>query len=221
MSPPSTPPSQVGPRPRTPLQSQSNMSGDMSMMFPVRPQLPKRFESLEQQQIKGLNFETIAAVYFPLPPWINSSEYAVLQPQTDADSANWGFFGLNFSLYKQTFTPSDWEDKWFFMYGRVHPYALTWGVQPDNDSETDSDAQDYTIPALIVRDQGYQPIAPRMFDMIDNFPITSPIVSFTDPIISSGLALLRDDPLSGLSETQRKRCGFVQLSTFITPGNSN
>jgi hypothetical protein len=27
--------------------------------------------------------------------------------------------------------------------------------------------------------------------------------------------------MSGLSETQRKCCGFVQLSTFITPGNSN
>jgi hypothetical protein len=60
-----------------------------------------------------------------------------------------------------------------------------------------------------------------MFDAIDNFPITSPIVTFTGPVIGSGLALLRDDQPSGLSETQRKCCGFVQLSTFITPGNSN
>ncbi|CZR50275.1 uncharacterized protein PAC_00147 [Phialocephala subalpina] len=59
-------------------------------------------------------------------------------------------------------------------------------------------------------------IAPRMFDAIDNFPITSPIVSFTGPIIGSGLTLLRDDPLSGLSETQRKCCGgFHQFQVFI------
>jgi hypothetical protein len=133
------------------------MAGDMSMMFPVRPQLPKRFASPKQQQIKGLNFETIAAVYFPPPPWMNSSEYAALQPQTDAETANWGYFSLNFSLYNQAFTPSDWEDEWFFMHGRVHPYALTWEIEPGNDPDAGHDAQDYTIPALIVRDQGYQP----------------------------------------------------------------
>lgn len=57
--------------------------------------------------------------------------------------------------------------------------------------------------------------------MVSDFPITSPVVSFAGPIIGSGLTLLRDDPLSGLSEIQQKCCGFVQLSTFITPGNPN
>jgi len=47
-----------------------------------------------------------------------------------------------------------------------------------------------------------------------------PIVTFTGSVVGSGRTLLRGDPPSGLSETQQKCCGFVQLSTFITPGNS-
>jgi hypothetical protein len=58
-----------------------------------------------------------------------------------------------------------------------------------------------------------------MFNAVDGFPTISPVVSFTGPIVGAGHTLLHDDPVSGLSETQRKCCGFVQLSTFITPGN--
>lgn len=62
-------------------------------------------------------------------------------------------------------------------------------------------------------------IGPRMFSTADCFPNISPIVTFTGPIVGSGLTLLRKDPASGLSDTQQKCCGFVQLSTFINPGN--
>lgn len=65
----------------------------------------------------------------------------------------------------------------------------------------------------------FHSIAPRMFNAMNNFPTVSPIVTFTGLIVGSGLILLHNDPISGLSETQRKCCGFVQLSTFITPGN--
>lgn len=50
--------------------------------------------------------------------------------------------------------------------------------------------------------------------------VIPPIVTFTGSVVGSGRTLLRGDPPSGLSETQQKCCGFVQLSTFITPGNS-
>ncbi|KAH7394770.1 hypothetical protein BKA66DRAFT_557330 [Pyrenochaeta sp. MPI-SDFR-AT-0127] len=178
---------------RKPLESQRNIGGDMSMFFIARLPLPRKFASPERQQIKGLNFETITTVHFPPPPWLNESEYAALQPQTNDENAYSALF--------------------------IHPYALTWEIEPDDSSDTGSDVQNYTIPSLIVRDLCYQPIAARMFDVMNSFPTVSPIVTFTGPIVGSGLILLHNDPVSSLSETQRKCCGFVQLSTFITPGN--
>lgn len=58
-----------------------------------------------------------------------------------------------------------------------------------------------------------------MFNAVDGFPTMSPIVAFTGPVVGSGLTLLHNDPVSGLSEAQLKCCGLVQLSTFIAPGN--
>lgn len=46
------------------------------------------------------------------------------------------------------------------MAGRVHPFALTWEIERQDgldDELADGDHLAYTIPALIVRDQGYQP----------------------------------------------------------------
>ncbi|KAF2649658.1 hypothetical protein K491DRAFT_583359, partial [Lophiostoma macrostomum CBS 122681] len=48
-----------------------------------------------------------------------------------------------------------------------------------------------------------------------------PIVSFAGPILGSGLTLLHGQSTSGLDDTQRKCCGFIQLSTYIAPGNPN
>jgi hypothetical protein len=58
-----------------------------------------------------------------------------------------------------------------------------------------------------------------MFNTMENFPVISPTVSFTGPIINSGHTLLHNESISGLGDIQRKCCGFIQLSTFITPGN--
>ncbi|KAH7033920.1 hypothetical protein B0J12DRAFT_679897 [Macrophomina phaseolina] len=123
------------------------------------------------------------------------------------------------SIYSQPIVPSEWEQTWFLMYGRVHPYALTWEIEPDEGLDAGEAPLDYCIPALIVRDQGYQPIAPRALATVDEFPVMPPIVSFTGPILGSGRTLLHDEAISGLGNTQRKCCGFVQLSTFIAPGN--
>ena len=156
----STPSSPNEIRPRKPLNSQKNVGGDMSMMFFVRCQCPRRFATVEQQQVKSLNFETIAEIPFPPPTWITNPPYNDLRADLkddDSHDTDMKSFSLNFSMYNQTLTPSDWNDTWFFMYGRVHPYALSWEVEPENDEETSIVPQYYTIPALIVRDQGYQP----------------------------------------------------------------
>jgi hypothetical protein len=60
-----------------------------------------------------------------------------------------------------------------------------------------------------------------MFDTMKKFPVISPTVSFTGPIINSGNKLLHNESISGLGDIQRKCCGFIQLSTFITPGNAS
>jgi hypothetical protein len=144
--------------PRRPLDTQRGLGGDMSMMFFVRTQVPKGFSSADKQQIKNLNFETFAAIPFPTPPWMKEHQYAALHPNRDHGSSIWGQFSLNFSAYSQPIIPEDWEDQWFFMYGRVHPYALTWELQPEDGFDGIDEPQDYTIPALIVRDLGYQPL---------------------------------------------------------------
>ena len=154
----STPPSNEFHAPRKPLDVQRGVGGDMSMAFLVRTQVPKRFASSSQHQIKGLNLETIAGVHFPTPDWMAAAEYAALRPDPDDDSSNWRLFSLNLSIYHQAIFPDDWNDKWFFMYGRVHPYALTWELPPEDGSDAADVPQNYTIPALIVRDQGYQPL---------------------------------------------------------------
>ncbi|OCK91225.1 uncharacterized protein K441DRAFT_730330 [Cenococcum geophilum 1.58] len=215
--PTSTPTRHDEVHPRKPLESQQNAGGDMSMMFFARSQSLRELPSSEEQQIKGLNVETIAEILFPPPTWITSPEYWALRANSEHDDSNLAFFSLNLSMYQQTLVASEWEDMWFFMYGRVHPYALTWEVKLDDSQATGDDLANYTIPALIVRDQGYQPVTPRMFDIADTFPIASPIVSFTGLVIGSGHTLLNDE--AGLEDIQLKCCAFIQLSTYLTPGN--
>ncbi|KAJ4203801.1 hypothetical protein NW757_014845, partial [Fusarium falciforme] len=52
-----------------------------------------------------------------------------------------------------------------------------------------------------------------------NFPCIPPIVSFTGPIVGPGHSLLRQDLLPGLDAAQLNCCGFIQLSTYLAPGN--
>ncbi|KAH7118136.1 hypothetical protein B0J13DRAFT_613228 [Dactylonectria estremocensis] len=79
---------------------------------------------------------------------------------------------------------------------------------------------------LSIRDQGYQPppdssqsIVPPNFASVDHFPAIPPVVTFTGPVVGSGRTLLRKESIPGLDGVQLKCCGFVQLSTYIAPGN--
>ncbi|KAI5459499.1 hypothetical protein BGZ63DRAFT_426764 [Mariannaea sp. PMI_226] len=75
---------------------------------------------------------------------------------------------------------------------------------------------EYTIPVLIVRDQGYQPLLERNLQGVTLFPNFSPMISFTGPVVGSGQTLLQKES-TGLSNTQLKCCGFIQQSTYLSP----
>ncbi|KAJ3453747.1 hypothetical protein MRS44_018379 [Fusarium solani] len=187
----------------------------MSMIFFAQPDCPSRFAHQEQHRIKGLNAETLARIFLPPPSWLLAAEYAPLRSEAD-DSPTSIFFSLNLSIYNQPIVASEWIEEWFFMNGRVHPYALAWEVEQHDGLESDAGRTLlYTMPALIVRDQGYQPL----FASMDSFPCVPPIVSFAGPTVGPGHSLLRQDLLPDLDATQLKCCGFIQLSTYLAPGN--
>ncbi|KAM6514214.1 hypothetical protein FALCPG4_015371 [Fusarium falciforme] len=208
------------PHARKPLASQMSAGGDMSIMFFIQPGCPSRFASSDQHRVRGLNAETIARIILPAPPWLTAPDYSPLRTDP-ADPSPSIFFSLNLSIYNQQIVPEDWFDQWFFMAGRVHPFALTWEVERQDGLEESVDCGllAYTIPALIVRDQGYQPILPRSLSATDQFPLSSPIVSFTGPVVGPGPALLHKESVPALDDIQLKCCGFVQLTTFLAPGN--
>lgn len=126
------------------------------MMVFVRPQLPRKFPATEQQLIKGLNVEAIAFVDLPPPSWLEDFHYRALIEQPDGELSQGAFFSLNISMYNRSLATSDWEGLLFFFNGRIHPYALTWEVPPAETGGSDR-TQNYTIPALIIRDNGYYP----------------------------------------------------------------
>ncbi|KAJ4222258.1 hypothetical protein NW757_014420, partial [Fusarium falciforme] len=211
----SSPVAHASPHLRKPLDTQRAAGGDMSMMFFAQPDCPSRFAHQDQHRIKGLNAETLARIFLPPPSWLLASEYAPLRSDVD-DSPTSIFFSLNLSIYNQPIVASEWTEEWFFMNGRVHPYALAWEVEQLDGLESDAGRTLlYTMPALIVRDQGYQPLLASMV----NFPCIPPIVSFTGPIVGAGHSLLRQDLLPSLDATQLNCCGFIQLSTYLAPRN--
>ena len=76
--------------------------GDMSIFFIARVPLFNKFGSPEEQQIKGLNFETIATVYFPPPAWLYNPEYSTLQPKEDDENIGLAPFSLNVEEMEHT-----------------------------------------------------------------------------------------------------------------------
>ncbi|KAM4061913.1 hypothetical protein HRG_008829 [Hirsutella rhossiliensis] len=203
---------------RKPLVTSKGAGGDMSMMFFAQPDCPARFAHQDEHRIRGLNAEAIARVLLPVPSWLLESEYAPLRAEGD-DLGPSLFFSLNLSIYGQPVVDTDWSEQWFFMSGRVHPYALSWEVERRDGLEAGPDDTIlYTVPALIVRDQGYQPVLPRSLASSGQFPSTPPVVSFHGAVAGPGLDLLRPDFLPGLGPDQLRCCGFVRLTTYIAPG---
>jgi hypothetical protein len=139
---------------RRPLNSQKNVGGDMFMSFFGLPRHPTVFGSFDPLQLmKSFNVETIAKVRFPEPEWITTPNCKILQAH---DRSDWAYFSLNIAMYPSTLIPSDWDGKWFFMSARVHPYVLTWEMEPTNPLSNDG-PQHYTVPILMIRDGYYQP----------------------------------------------------------------
>ncbi|KAM4066926.1 hypothetical protein HRG_012186 [Hirsutella rhossiliensis] len=105
---------------------------------------------------QGLNAEAMARVFLPPPAWLLATEYAPSDRMPMIPDIR--LFSLNLSIYGQPIDPSDWTEEWFFMHARVHPYALAWEVEQRDGLESDTGRTFlYTMPALVVRDQGYQP----------------------------------------------------------------
>jgi hypothetical protein len=142
---------------RRPLEYQRNIGSDMSMMFFVTPASPFKFSHPGQHLIKGLDAQAFARAMFPKPTWMTDTlEYRSLAHAEEDDGFSQGFFSLNMSLYNKAIIASEWEGMWFFMHGRVHPYALTWEVEPDSFLGPTDGPQEYCIHAVIVRDLSYQ-----------------------------------------------------------------
>jgi hypothetical protein len=127
--------------------SQFNKGGNVSMSFFVKPESEPRRLTEGEQLIKGLNRETIISVPLPRPQWLQDSNYTTLftSKQTGPD------FSLNWPSYRSSLDDVEWSERWFHVHGLVHPYALTWQV------EAYGEEQEYTIPAVIVRDGGIEP----------------------------------------------------------------
>ncbi|KAM4061444.1 hypothetical protein HRG_013142 [Hirsutella rhossiliensis] len=192
-----------------------------SSLLPTDPDCPVRFAHQDEHRIRGLNAEAMARVLLPPPAWLLATEYAPLRSEAHGSPTSL-FFSLNLSIYGQPIDASKWTEEWFFMNGRVHPYALAWEVEQRDGLESDTGgALLYTMPAFVVRDQDYQPVLPRLLASVDDIPCVPPIVSFTGLIVDTGHSLLRRDLLPGLDAAQLNFCGFVRLSTYVAPGMPN
>lgn len=132
----------------------------MSMTALVQTGCPSKFASSDEHHIKGLNAETVARIYVPRPAWLLAPEYAILQSRKGMPDDQF-YVSLNIAIYSHHLAPSDWTDQWFFMTGRLHPYALTWQTMQRDGLEAEVGAvSEYTIPAFVVRDAGFQPYDP-------------------------------------------------------------
>ncbi|KJZ68652.1 hypothetical protein HIM_11958 [Hirsutella minnesotensis 3608] len=209
-------------RRRRPLEYQRNLGSDMSLMFFVVSDLPVKFPHRDQHLIRGLDAEALARVIFPKPSWLTDTlEYRPLLRTADADDDffSQAFFSLNISLYNTPIVASEWQEQYFLMHGRVHPYVLVWDLDPSPRRGPVEGPVDYCAPALIIRDLGFQAIGQRSTSADRSFPAMSPVASFSGPVVGSGRSLLRRELVAGLGDDQLKCCGFVQLSTYIVPGN--
>ncbi|KAM4067950.1 hypothetical protein HRG_012450 [Hirsutella rhossiliensis] len=183
---PTPPTTNSPPHLRRPLTSNKGAGGDMTMMFFAQPDCPVRFAHQDEHRVRGLNAEAIARVLLPAPSWLLALDYAPLRAGGGDNDVSPLFFSLNLSIYGVPVVNSDWSEQWFFMSGRVHPYALAWEVERRDGLEADvGETLLYTMPALVVRDQGYQPVLPRSLAPGGHFPSTPPVVSFHGVVAGS------------------------------------
>ncbi|XP_044714541.1 uncharacterized protein HRG_11895 [Hirsutella rhossiliensis] len=201
---------------RKPLDSQKGAGGDMSMMFFVQPDCPRDFPIRTSIALE-------VSTPRPLPASFATSFMVAHRGICAAPIGYRRLADIHLLQSQSLFTtsllsPPNGLRNGFYERPRP-PYALAWEVKQRDGLESETgDTLIYTMPALVVRDQGYQPILPRLFASMDNFPCIPPIVSFTGFILGPGHSLLRQDLLPDLDAAQLNCCGFVQLSTYLAPG---
>lgn len=143
--------------PRKPVDTSKNMGGDMTIFCFIQSATPRRFTTNADQHVRGLNAEAFAQMSLPAPDWIQTDIYKPLR-QHQNDNSPGIYFSINLAIYNQATKPDEWADSWFFVNGRVHPYALTWEDEQLDGLESEvGDIIDYTIPTMIIRDLSYQP----------------------------------------------------------------
>ncbi|KAJ6438014.1 Interferon-induced GTP-binding protein Mx1 [Purpureocillium lavendulum] len=181
-----------------------------------KPLDSQKFANPDEHHVKGLNAETLAKLQLPTPQWLLTPDYAPIADDSGTNPPS-VFFSLNISLYNHQIEASEWADQWFFMTGRVHPFALTWELERRDGLESDEDKIDeYTIPAFVVRDHGFQAVSPRLLCSSTSAPSMMPIVSFTGPVIGAGLDCLHENIASAFDEAQLKCCGgFHTFQVFV------
>ena len=119
---------------------------------------PSGFQTQNDQYIFGLNYEAMVKVFFPPPDWMERDEYTLLRcrDETVNQPLDVASFSLNLAIYSHAIVQDEWNDQWFLLTGRVHPFALTWTLEPDQNFPAD-EPMDFTVPTLTVRNRGYQP----------------------------------------------------------------
>lgn len=60
---------------------------------------------------------------------------------------------------------------------------------------------------------------PRGLTNSMRFPTIPPVVTFVGPIAGSGITLLKKDLLPTMQDDQLRCCGFINLATYLMPGN--
>ncbi|KJZ69281.1 hypothetical protein HIM_11317 [Hirsutella minnesotensis 3608] len=73
--------------------------------------------------------------------------------------------------------PSEWTEQWFFMVGRVHPFALTWEIERRDGLESDDDNIQNTPSPRLSSAITATNLVPRTLGSVDAFPTTSPWTS--------------------------------------------
>ncbi|KAF6787321.1 hypothetical protein CMUS01_16461 [Colletotrichum musicola] len=141
----------------TPLPSQKELAtkigSDLSINCFVLTTKPQKLSSQDEQLLKGLNYEAIVQVPCIRPDWIDLPDYSRLrfQQSHNSDIGDNLQFSLNVAIYNGlVVTDDDWDNKWFHVTGRAHPYVLTFQTGPADDM------YEYDVPGLlIIRNNGF------------------------------------------------------------------
>ncbi|KAM4064045.1 hypothetical protein HRG_012573 [Hirsutella rhossiliensis] len=123
------------------------------------PHLRKPLDSqralADDHRIRGLNAEAMARVFLPPPAWLLATEYAPSDRMPMIPDIR--LFSLNLSIYGQPIDPPTGPKSGFSRMPASTPTRSHGRLSNATASSLTRAAPFYTMPALVVRDQGYQP----------------------------------------------------------------